>query len=169
MFCNQCGSQNAENTRFCNRCGFNIEPVRQAMTVAPPQSPAMTIGQKHSGLILVLSALVTIFGLATVFGTLVPLSIASHLGQGKGAALLVLLAFSGVFCVCFVVWRLLRMLNPDLKVEMPTYQPQSQQFTTGPINMNALPSQRYEPITSITEDTTARLHDYVPSRREGSY
>src|SRR5207244_9220608 len=110
MFCNQCGNQNADNTRCCNRCGFNIEPVRQSFAVPPPQS-LVSVGQKHSGLILVLSALMTIIGLATIFGLMVPLAIASPIGQGHNAPLLIILAISGITCLGFIVSRFLRMLN----------------------------------------------------------
>ena len=167
MHCVNCGTQNLETTRYCKSCGANLEVLRQALTQSLTSAPLTMIGPKHVGLILMLSALTGIGGLAIVFAGLVALSIA--LGPSLGGArlpLLLLLGGSGVFGVCFMVSTLMRMLKVAPAPPQPVRPvPVVPGVLEAPSANHALPSFR-DPVGSVVEHTTARLGQYARPERE---
>src|SRR5215472_2787995 len=70
MLCIQCGTQNSDATRYCTRCGSNLETLALLLnrdSFEDDSKPVPILGPKHAGLILVSVALISIIGLLTVF------------------------------------------------------------------------------------------------------
>ena len=166
MHCVNCGTQNLETTRYCKSCGANLEVLRQALTQNLTGAAVSMIGPKHVGLILTLSSLIGIGGLAIVFAGLVALSIAVGPSLGGGRIpLLLLLGVAGVAGVCFIVSSLMRMLKtapaPAPRYPIPAVPP----LLESPAISQPLPPFR-DPIGSVVEHTTARLGQYSAPDRE---
>jgi hypothetical protein len=164
MHCVDCGTQNLDTTRYCKSCGANLEMLRLALTQNLTGATASMIGPKHVGLILTLSTLVGVGGLAIVFAGLVALSIAVGPSLGGGRIpLLLLLGIAGVAGVCFIVASLMHMLRttpaPAASHPIPVPTPM----------LESPPSQKLPPFrqpVSVVEHTTARLGQYSSPDRE---
>jgi HEAT repeat protein len=47
-FCNQCGTKNTGNAKFCQECGNSLQSPVAALAATPPPSPAMTYGDNSA-------------------------------------------------------------------------------------------------------------------------
>src|SRR5215469_10071343 len=116
MLCIQCGTQNSDATRYCTRCGSNLETLALLLNRDASEDddykPAPILGPKHAGLILVSVALITIIGLLTVFITIGVLATQpSRINDHDLAPMLFFLGAVGLAAVCLIVGMLLRMVS----------------------------------------------------------
>lgn len=69
MFCNNCGSQIPEGTKFCNNCGASQDasPVAQATAQpAPPQMAEQVTPKKNNTLLIAIVAAIAVVAIAAV-------------------------------------------------------------------------------------------------------
>ncbi|HQR40534.1 MAG TPA: zinc ribbon domain-containing protein [Blastocatellia bacterium] len=165
MHCIDCGTQNLETTRYCSRCGANLEVLRQALTSNLSSGPLTMIGPKHVGLILVMSGLVGLGGVTVVFLGLTIL--ANILGTSLGGGILPLLLFLGIVGiggVVLVVMSLLKMLRAGQSAKNATPPVIQQMMLDAPGRSAVLPpaNSYRQGIPSVVEHTTANLPNYAP-------
>jgi hypothetical protein len=166
MHCIQCGTQNNETTRYCNRCGANLEALRQAIASPIAPEPPAAIGPRHTSLILILSAIVAIAGFGMVFGMLATMATApTRVPEGDIIGLMIFMTLAGIAGTCFVVWLLMRLLTRP--TAGPAAAEPAKPAALRGAQSPALPPARVEPITpSVVEHTTARLAEYAPPPRK---
>lgn len=109
MFCNNCGHQNPDGSKFCLGCGNNLqEAVDQAeKMVAKPAETKSAPAKKPSKVLLIIGIVLLAIGVITVFDTFVFKStslanIMAGIGNTEDFARLALLAafvVSGVVLV----------------------------------------------------------------------
>ena len=165
MHCIDCGTQNLDTTRYCQRCGANLEVLRQALTSNLQSGPLSLIGPKHVGLILTMASLVALGGTTVVFLALTIL--ANILGSSLGGGifpLLFLLGVVGIGGVVIVVSSLLKMLRQGQAAKQQAAMPVVQQMVLDtPARSAVLPPPAYrQGIPSVVEHTTANLPNYAP-------
>ncbi|HZS48294.1 MAG TPA: zinc ribbon domain-containing protein [Blastocatellia bacterium] len=165
MLCIQCGTQNGDTTRFCTRCGLNLENLLELINREPlDDGPPSIIGPKHAGLILVSVAFITIIGLLTVFITIGVLATQpSRISDHDLAPMLVFLGIGGLAGICLIVKMLLSMVSSAKSAGNRIKDKKKTQNRVLPITKNAaLPPQSVESFGSVIEHTTRNLPDYDP-------
>jgi len=167
MYCIDCGTQNLDTTRYCSRCGSNLEVLRHALTqpLTAPETASL-ISQRHVWLILTLSGLVSVVGISVVFGVLFGLAdtLVDRIGGGV-IPLLFVVGGIGIAGVVLIVRSLLKLLNTSGPARTPTGPLVAQ--LAAPRQNVALPAPPYpQPVGSVVEHTTARLGNYAPPNEE---
>ncbi|MGB5038387.1 MAG: zinc ribbon domain-containing protein, partial [Blastocatellia bacterium] len=107
MYCIDCGTQNLETTRYCSRCGSNLEVLRSALTQPLTQESTSLIGPRHVGAILAVTAIIGVVGFAAIFGAIIALS--DILGPRIGGGIVPVILFAGGIGV-FGLVMIIRML-----------------------------------------------------------
>lgn len=161
MFCIDCGTQNLESTRYCSRCGSNLEVLRTALTQPLMQESTSLVGPRHVGAILTVTALIGIVGFCAVFGSIIALSdiLSPRIGGGIVPVILFAGGF-GVFGLVMIIRMLLGLLNG---AKGPGSVPAVAQRLAPPQQNAALPPAAFrQPVPSVVEHTTARLGNYAP-------
>jgi hypothetical protein len=169
MYCIKCGSQNTETTRYCNRCGTNLEELREVAThgLPPPTTSTPVLGPSHVWFILLATVALAIVGLGTVFGCLIALANSPLAGTSSLAPTLLLLGLGGVSATAFMVSRMVRLMtSASQRAALQQGSPPAPRIAAQPDV--ALPEPPHlEPVASVVEHTTSRLPDYAPPPREG--
>jgi hypothetical protein len=170
MICINCGTSNTDVVSFCTKCGANLQVIRSALLNPPPTVvPQASITSKLYMTVLVLSALIAILGLPTIIGGVVAIvAVAKEAGLQPHdiAPIILMLTLVGFTAVILSIWLLLRSVNSKQVVPAPPQQaiapaPQRAQLQAPASYVSAPLSQHAEPISSVTEHTTAHLQDYV--------
>ena len=165
MYCIDCGTQNLDSTRYCSRCGLNLEGLCAALTQPLTQESTSLIGQRHVGAILAVTALIGIVGFCAVFGSIIALSdiLSPRIGGGIVPVILFAGGF-GVFGLVMIIRMLLGLLN-GAKAAVPT-GPLAARLAAPPQQVALPPSAFRQPVPSVVEHTTARLGNYAPPADE---
>jgi hypothetical protein len=169
MYCIKCGTQNPVATRYCNRCGTNLEELREVATHGlTPLQPHLQplVGPKHVWLVLVLSAILGIAGLGTVVGLLTALVHSPLADHDSLMPVLVLLGLGGVAGTAFMVSRLLRLVSTAVPALDPPQTGAAPKRISAPPELSLPEANRMEGVPSVVEHTTARLPDYAPPHHE---
>ncbi len=165
MYCIDCGTQNLDTTRYCSRCGANLEILRTALTQPLTQESTSLIGPRHVGGILTVTAIIGVVGFAAIFGAIIALSdiLSPRIGGGIVPVILFAGGF-GVFGLVMIIRMLLGLLN-GAKSGVPgaIVAPR----LPAPPQQAALPPPAFrQPVPSVVEHTTARLANYAPPADE---
>jgi hypothetical protein len=164
MYCIDCGTQNPDHTRYCNRCGVNLETVRRAATghlTAPP--PASPLTAKHVNMILLMSTFLGLGSLLILLGCLIAVASASPSERDDISPVAVFIGTLGILGIGFIIWRLLKMI-PTAALSVPAEEPRplpQRQFAAPPVRQE-LPSARPDGAPSVVEHTTHHLSQYAP-------
>jgi hypothetical protein len=145
MYCPSCGNEIPVELKYCNRCGANLTFTQQSLTtvVAPPVRliiPSIFL------FLTIVGGLGVIFGAATEFAR-----------QGvAGAAIAWMVLFSTATllgCIGLFIRFVTKMMtmNREIGVSQPVRQPSIEQR---PTPQQHLPPPRFEPVPSVTENTT---------------
>lgn len=164
MYCIECGMQNPDHTRYCSRCGVNLETLRRAATghlLPPVTSP---LNSRHVGLILTLSALLGFGSLLILFACIVAVASASMVERNQLAPVAVVLGALATGGSVFVISRLLKMISQagPARVDEPAVAPRA--IPAPPVSEPLPQSVRPERVPSVVEHTTHNLPQYVPPR-----
>ena len=155
MYCPTCGAQLAQALTYCNRCGANLNPVKdQGKTKAPSRTIDNVVGAMVA---------TTIFVLGMILGALVLMK-KGDIPEGLGTVFVLLSAFALLVLEGLFVWQLMR-LNKGAKEAGGTAQPMN--FKTeepGAGSVRALPAP-VEPMPSVTEQTTRTLEPIYSERK----
>lgn len=169
MYCITCGTNNTETTRFCTRCGANLETLRQSMSgplSQPPQQFQLTPGQLLG--VLIISGIVALGALGLVFGVFGPLIMRNpNAADSPIPVILAMGAFATLGFYFRMVYKLvagghIRQSHQDQQPPQQT-EPRRAGYQTGP--QQALPpGVQAVPIAppSVVEHTTAHLPKYAP-------
>ncbi|MBK6425379.1 MAG: zinc ribbon domain-containing protein [Blastocatellia bacterium] len=161
MYCIDCGTQNLETTRYCSRCGSNLEVLRSALTQPLTQESTSLIGPRHVGAILAVTAIIGVVGFAAIFGAIIALS--DILGPRIGGGIVPVILFAGgigVFGLVMIIRMLLGLLNGAKGAASAHAAPAR---LAAPPQHAALPPPAFrQPVGSVVEHTTARLANYAP-------
>jgi hypothetical protein len=175
MICINCGTSNTDVVSFCTKCGANLQAIRSALLgPAPTSNSQAAVSSKLYMTVLILAALIAILGLPTIIGGVIAIvAIAKEAGlQPRDIApIIVLMSLLGFSAVVVSIWLLLRSVNSRLIVASPDQQtvapsPPRAQLRAPASYVSAPLSQNVEPISSVTEHTTAHLQDYVAPNSE---
>jgi hypothetical protein len=174
MLCLNCGTPNTDLVSYCTKCGANLQAIRSALlTTPPPLAPPAALTSRLYMTVLVLSSLIAILGIPTVIGGVIAiLSVARDAGLQPNdlAPIVVMMTLFGFAGVVLSIWLLLRSVNSRQIVDHShaAHVPQSLPLAQGrpqiapPSSYVSAPLvDRSEPVSSVTEHTTAHLQDYV--------
>jgi hypothetical protein len=164
MYCITCGTQNPEHTRYCNRCGVNLETLRNAATGQLTLPPASALNSRHVTSILVVSTLLGLGGLLLLLGCLIAVASADSADRHQIAPAAVMIGMLAIGAMGFIIWRLLKMIPTAAAVPAP--EPPALHRHVPPIpTPQSLPSAvRPDVIPSVVEHTTHNLPHYSPPR-----
>jgi hypothetical protein len=175
MICISCGTVNNDVVSFCTKCGANLQAIRSALLAPPPTAnPQASVSSKLYMTVLILSALIAILGLPTVIGGVIAIvAIAKEAGLQPHdiAPIIVVLTMLGFGAVVMSIWLLLRSVNsrqiiPSSNPQVISPAPARPQISAPASYISAPLSQHVEPLSSVTEHTTAHLQDYVAPNSE---
>lgn len=162
MHCIDCGTQNLDTTRYCSRCGANLEVLRTALTQPLGQDTSSLIGPRHVGGVLSVVAIIGVVGFVTIFGAVLALS--DILAPQIGGAIVPVIFFAagfGVFGLVMIIRMLLGLLS-GRKGSPLAPSAMTSAAVSSPAQQAALPAPSYRhPVGSVVEHTTSRLGDYA--------
>ena len=156
MFCPSCGERNSRDQRFCRRCGMNLESAARALLEQFPGGERPDLVQREKalerfgqiafggfGIVLVIAVVGIIY---TIFSKMV-LS-----GEQPWA---------GVLLSAFIVFAVLSLayvvFAEDLKEKKKKTPAQPKELRTPAVTGRLLEEKEFEPIPTITEETTNLL------------
>jgi hypothetical protein len=162
MHCIQCGTQNSDSTRFCTRCGYNLENLTQMLMGQSGDDGSdhdSSWSSGHISLLLCMAGVITVVGLLAVFITIGALATnITKIPDHDLPGLLVALAFGGlggISLIDFLIFRTISSAKASLRKNKKT--PNRIQI---PLKKAELPSPSIESFTSVVEHTTHRLPEY---------
>ena len=156
MFCPSCGAQNEVNQRFCRACGMNLEQTASSMLEHYPTGQRIDLQREERSLERFGNIAFTGFGVVIGIGILgmiyaiVTKMILNGTQPLAGILLAAFILFAGL-SLGYVFWR--EALNEKKhKSEPGTALPEEMANAERLLNEST-----FDPIPSVTEDTTALL------------
>jgi hypothetical protein len=170
VICLQCGTPNSDTVSYCTKCGANLQVIKSAL-LGPPPAPPPAVSSRFYTTVLVLSALVAIFGIPTIIGGIIAIIAVSReagLTPHDVLPLLAFLALLGFGGVVAIIWLLLRSVSSRQVSSEPARpqatpaQPQRPQLQAPARYVSSPLPPQMDVVPSVTEHTTAHLPDYIP-------
>src|SRR5882724_4460565 len=100
MHCIQCGIQNSDSTRYCTRCGYNLENLTQMLTGQTGDDGSdhdSSWSSGHISLLLCMAGVISVVGLLAVFITIGALATnITKIPDHDMPGVLIALAFGGL-------------------------------------------------------------------------
>jgi zinc-ribbon domain len=165
MFCPNCGANNSTEQKFCRSCGLNLEKTAETLLEQIPSAESAKLLKRERNLEKFGNVVFTGFGvvLVTAVGAMIYLIITKVILSGNSV-------FGGILLVAFLVFAILMLayvvFKEDLKEKKqkanPTLQNElSEKRETGKL----LEEKPFEPVPSITENTTDLLYAESKTRK----
>ena len=165
MHCIQCGTQNSDSTRFCTRCGYNLENLSQMLTRQGVDDSENDSGWSpgHISLLLCIAGVISVVGLVAVFVTIGALATnITKIPDHELPGVLIALAFGGLGGIALIDFLIFRTISAAKASRKKTREKKN--IATGriqpPLKKPELSPQSVESFTSVVEHTTHRLPDY---------
>ena len=162
MFCPGCGSTNTTDQRFCRRCGLNLEPVAQSLLDQLPTGDRADLARRE--------ARIEKFGQFAFIGFLNVVVVAA---LGLLYVILNRFVFSGnsplvgILLMAFIVFAMLTLVYVFFREDLKEKRKKAElgdmkgDFVRPAITARLIEEREFEPIPSVTEDTT----DLLPTRK----
>lgn len=151
MFCQNCGTETAQELSYCKRCGANLNIALVPQTVKSPVSltkPIVAIG--------LLMTIITLGGFVLLITGATELARAVGLGTDPVMALITVGMMMITAIDILLIWQMSRIIKHSLEAGSSA---QPKQFTTNarpPLQIPS-PTQQPIPVSSVTENTTRTL------------
>jgi zinc ribbon protein len=145
MYCPSCGNEIPAGLNYCNRCGANLSFTQQAITTVV-NPPVRLIVPSIFLFLTIVGGLGVVFGAATEFAR-----------QGLHPAAIVWMVLFSTATLLGCVGLFIRfmtkmmMMQRGIDAPQPVRQPSIEQR---PNMQQHLPPPRFEPVASVTENTT---------------
>src|SRR4051794_24581019 len=115
MHCIQCGTQNSDSTRFCTRCGYNLENLTQMLTGRigdDRYDNDSSWSSGHISLLLCMAGVITVVGLLAVFITMGALATnVTKIPDHDMPGVLIALAFGGLGGIALIDFLIFRTIS----------------------------------------------------------
>jgi len=158
MFCPNCGANNSTEQKFCRSCGLNLERTAESLLEQMPSAESAKLLKRERNLekfgsiafggfgVVLLSAVIAIIYLIFTKVILTGNSI-----------------FGGILLIAFIIFAALTLVyvvfNEDLKERKQKMNPTLKNNLSEKQNTAKLLEEKpFEPIPSITENTTGLLY-----------
>jgi len=157
MFCPNCGAKNTTEQKFCRSCGLNLEQTAVSLLEQIPSSESAELLKRERNLEKFGNIAFGGFGLVllTAISAIIYFIITKMILSGTNV-------FFGILLIAFLIFAGLSlvfvMFNEDLKERKQKSNPTrtnelSEKLDTGKL----LEEKSFEPIPSVTEDSTELL------------
>ncbi len=165
MFCPNCGANNSTEQNFCRSCGLNLEKTSQSLLEQIPSAESAKFLKRQQKIeyfgMAALSGLgiVGLIGLgAAIYSILVKMILS---GQNIAGGIFIIAALiCAVSSLAFVIYWTDREDN-DKRLKQVRNSPISGNRNTG----NLLEEGNFEPVSSVTENTTDLLYAENKTRK----
>lgn len=168
MYCPNCGKENSTNQKFCRACGLNLERTADALLEQMPDGKGFThtqisktfeiIGKIGMGGLVGGGAVAVVLLIWLVFKKMI------ESGQTDkiifGLFLIAIIIFA-VLSLAYVIYQ--EYLKDIAKKGNPVMQPQFEKVNTAKL----LQEKPFEPIPSVTENTTNLLFTELKTKTSG--
>lgn len=157
MFCPNCGANNSTEQKYCRSCGLNLERTAESLLEQIPSAENAKLLKRERNLEKFGNIAFGGFGvvLLTAIVAIIYLIITKVILTGNSV-------FGGIILIAFIVFAALTLtyvaLNEDLKERKQKANPTLKNELSGKqVAANLLEDRPFEPIPSVTEDTTKLL------------
>jgi hypothetical protein len=146
MYCPSCGNEIPVELKYCNRCGANLTFTQQSLTTVVA-TPVRLIVPSIFLFLTIVGGLGIIFGAATQFAEL-------HV-NGAAIAWMVLFSTATLLgCTGLFIRFLTKMMTIQREIGAPPQPARQPSIEQRPNVQQHLPPPRFEPVPSVTENTT---------------
>jgi hypothetical protein len=165
VFCPNCGANNSTEQKFCRACGLNLEKTAETLLEQIPSAESAKLLKRERNLQKFGSVVFGGFGLLLLIGivAIIYLIITKVILSGNSV-------FGGIMLIAFIIFAALSlayvMFNEDLKerkqkanLNLKNELPEKRE--TGKL----LEEKPFEPISSVTENTTDLLYAEQKTRK----
>ena len=165
MFCPNCGANNSTEQKFCRSCGLNLEKSAESLLEQLPSAQSAIL-RKHEKFIekfgnFALGG----FGVTVFLGVIAIIYKIIEKFVLNGADI-----FTAVMLIGFVVFAFLSLIfvifNENLKEKKAKLQPdRKSEFEIKTETVNLLADKPFEPVSSVTENSTELLYAENKTRK----
>ncbi len=157
MFCPNCGADNSTQQRFCRSCGLNLEKSAESLLEQLPNTRSTNLSKESQLIERFGNFALTGFGLAVLTGIIAFIYIIFEKMILTGANVL-----AGIALIVFLIFAVLTLIfvffNESLKEKKAKINPAlSNELTEAKNTGKLLEEKPFEPVPSVTEDSTELL------------
>lgn len=125
MYCPDCGTENLRSQKFCTRCGKNLSAIDRGAEGVTNFQAGPTINQPNASTILKVVALISTFGLLTITGGTIFLTLIE-----RRPPVPLFFGLAGLFSIVMICRHLLRLISGPAYTEPPRPVPMPVQTPT---------------------------------------
>lgn len=165
MFCPNCGANNTTEQKFCRACGLNLEQIALSLLEQIPSAESAGLLKREQNLEKFGSIAFGGFGimLLTGIGAIIYFIFTKMILSGNSV-------FGGILLIAFIIFAALTLsyivLKEDLKERKQKTNPSlKNELTEKRDTAKLLEDEVFEPIPSVTENTTDLLYAEQKTRK----
>lgn len=165
MFCPNCGANNSTEQKFCRSCGLNLERTAESLIEQMPSAESAKLLKRERNLEKFGNFAFGGFGVVLLIAILsiIYLIITKVILSGNSV-------FGGILLIAFIVFAALTLayvaFNEDLKERKQKMNPMlKNELSEKPDTAKLLEEKPFEPVPSVTENTTDLLYAEQKTRK----
>ena len=165
MFCPNCGANNSTEQKFCRSCGLNLEQTALSLLEQIPSAESAGLLKRQKNLEKFGNIAFGGFGIVLLMAVsaIIYLIFTKVILSGNSV-------FGGILLIAFIVFAILTLtyvaFNEDLKEKLQKKNPTlNNELTEQRNTAKLLTDKPFEPISSVTENSTELLHPESKTRK----
>jgi len=162
MYCPNCAQENSTEQKFCRKCGLNLERSAESLLEQRPDRDAVISNRRLERFGNIAFGGLGLVGFTAVAAMLYTI-VTKFILTGTGVAFGVILSFLLIFAVLGLVYVVLNEVKKEKRSKVSAAN--MIEKVNGPDTARLLESREFEPIPSITENTTDLLKVEAKTRK----